>query len=123
MFRGGSCSPQHDGSHHHLPLNIHAFDILLECYEKRYGGVDAEHNLVFGWLFRIEDEFLEALQRFDAVPLVLYSHFAVLMNDMEQTWYMKGWTSHVLQGIWSNLEDKDKVHMKWPMEIVGWIPS
>jgi hypothetical protein len=68
------------------------------------------------------DGFLEALQRHGAVPLVLYAHFAVLMNDMEAFWYMRGWTAHVLNGIWGILRDEDRVWIRWPMAVVGYIP-
>ncbi|KAJ4303840.1 hypothetical protein N0V90_002741 [Kalmusia sp. IMI 367209] len=103
-------------------FNLGAHSILLECYTNRYGGVDSEYHVVFAWLYKMEDEFLEALQRHDAVPLVIYAHFALLMNDMEGFWYMKGWTYHVLGGIWGILRDEDRVHVRWPMEVAGWIP-
>jgi hypothetical protein len=105
-----------------LEDNIYAHKVLLECYANRYGGIDSEYHVVFAWLYRMKDEFLDALQRHDAVPLVVYAHFALLMNDMEGFWYMKGWTNHVLAGIWGILRDEDRVHIRWPISVVGWIP-
>ncbi|KAL5378630.1 hypothetical protein DPSP01_009041 [Paraphaeosphaeria sporulosa] len=105
-----------------LSQNVYAHQVLLECYSNRYGGVDGEYHIVFAWLFRMHEEFLEALQRHQTVPLVIYAHFAVLMNDMESFWYMKGWTTHVLAGIWNILRDEDRVHIRWPVSVVGWIP-
>lgn len=105
-----------------LESNRYAFDILLECYKNRYGGVDGEYHIVFAWLYKMKDDFLEALQKHDPVPLVLFAHFAVLMNDLETFWYMRGWTAHVLSGIWDILRDEDRVHARWPISVVGWIP-
>lgn len=113
---------QYASSPSHLASNLCALELLLECYENRYNGIDSEYHIAFAWLFKMEEDFLEAMQRHDAVPLVLYAHFAVLINDMECFWYMKGWTTHVLSGIWGILRDEDKVHLRWPMRIVGWIP-
>jgi hypothetical protein len=105
-----------------LECNLYSHKVLEECYHNRYCGVDGEYHVVFAWLYKMTDGFLEALQRHDAVPLVLYAHFAVLMNDMEAFWYMRGWTAHVLNGIWGILRDEDRVWIRWPMAIVGYIP-
>lgn len=105
-----------------LEYNTYAHEVLLECYSNRYGGVDGEYHVVFAWLYRMKEEFLDALQRHDAVPLIVYAHFALLMNDMEGFWYMKGWTIHVLAGIWGILRDEDRTHIRWPISVVGWIP-
>lgn len=106
----------------HLASNILALDVLLECYENRYNGIDNEYHLAFGWLFRMDEDFLEAMQRHEAVPLVLYAYFMVLVNDMECFWYMKGWTTHVLSGIWEAIADEERIELRWPMGAVGWIP-
>ncbi|KAF2676287.1 hypothetical protein K458DRAFT_380032 [Lentithecium fluviatile CBS 122367] len=105
-----------------LESNLCSHEVLLECYQNRHNGIDGEYHVVFAWLYKMQEGFLEALQRHDAVPLVLYAHFAVLMNDMETFWYMRGWTAHVLGGIWGILRDEDRVWIRWPMAVVGFIP-
>ncbi|KAF2851383.1 hypothetical protein T440DRAFT_62524 [Plenodomus tracheiphilus IPT5] len=101
--------------------NIKAVDILVEMYDNRYTGKDAEYHVVFGWLYRMSDSFLARLERKDAVPLVLFAHFVVLIWDLERFWYMKGWTWHVMGGIWGALGDEDRAWVKWCMASVGWI--
>jgi hypothetical protein len=113
---------QRASSPSHLASNLYALDLLLECFGNRYNGIDAEYHMAFTWLFRLEEDFLEAMQKHDTIPLILYAHFAVLLNDMEGIWYMKGWATHVLSGIWDIVRDEDKVHLRWPIGIVGWIP-
>jgi hypothetical protein len=105
-----------------LESNLYSHEVLKESYHKRYNGIDGEYHVVFAWLYKMEEEFLEALQKHSAVPLVLYAHFTVLMNDMEGSWYMRGWTAHVLGGIWGILRDEDRIWIRWPMSVVGWIP-
>ncbi|KAH7377824.1 hypothetical protein BKA66DRAFT_421569 [Pyrenochaeta sp. MPI-SDFR-AT-0127] len=101
--------------------NIRAVDILQECYSNRYGGQDGEYHIAFSWLYRMDDDFLERLQQRDPLPLILYAHFAVLMHDMERFWYMKGWTHHVMSGIFAALPREHRSWIRWPMATVGWV--
>jgi hypothetical protein len=101
--------------------NLQAVDVLLGCFENRYGGSDSEYHVVFAWLYRMSDEFLEQLQQRRPIPLIIYAHFVVLMHDMERFWYMRGWTHHVMSGILEALPVEDRPWMRWPMASVGWI--
>lgn len=99
-----------------------AIDILRECYTSRYGGTDGEYHVVFAWLYRMSDGFLERLQQRCPIPLVIYAHFVVLMHEMERFWYMKGWTHHVMGGIHEALLPEYRTWIKWPVASVGWVP-
>lgn len=101
--------------------NVRAVDILLDCYSNRYCGVDSEYHVAFAWLYRMSDDFLDRLQQRDAIPLIIYAHFVVLMHEMEKFWYMKGWTHHVMKGIYEALESEHTPWIKWPMARVGYI--
>jgi hypothetical protein len=101
--------------------NVHSVEILQEMYSNRYGGKDGEYHVVFGWLYRMSEDFLERLQRRDPLPLIIYAHFVVLMHDLERFWYMKGWTHHVMSGIYEALPTEHKPYISWPMASVGWI--
>ncbi|KAG9191079.1 hypothetical protein G6011_09167 [Alternaria panax] len=101
--------------------NVDSVVVLQEMYSNRYGGKDEDYHIAFGWLYRMSDEFLERLQRCDLLPLIIYAHFVVLMHDMEKFWYMKGWTCHVMSGIYEALPTEHKTYISWPMASVGWI--
>ncbi|KAF2825576.1 hypothetical protein CC86DRAFT_394516 [Ophiobolus disseminans] len=103
------------------PKNVKAVDVLKECYDSRYGGIDTEYHVVFAWLYRMDDDFLDRLQGRDAIPLIIFAHFVVLMQEMETFWYMKGWTHHVMSGIFESLEREHTPWIRWPMAKVGWI--
>lgn len=105
-----------------LPINLHSLENLIEIYNDRYSGNNSEYHVIFAWLYRMKEEFLEALQRHNAVPLVIYAHFVVLVFEMERFWYMKGWSTHVLSGIWEILRDEDRICIRWPCAVVGWLP-
>ncbi|KAF2125786.1 hypothetical protein P153DRAFT_369782 [Dothidotthia symphoricarpi CBS 119687] len=101
--------------------NISAVEILRSCYENRYQGIDGEYHIAFAWLFRMKDDFLDRLQQRDPTPLLIYAHFVVLMHDMERFWYMKGWTHHVMGGIFEALAVEHRMWIRWPMAMIGWI--
>jgi hypothetical protein len=101
--------------------NLRSVDILQECYTNRYGGVDSEYHVVFAWLYRMSDAFTERLQQRDPITLIIYAHFIVLMHEMERFWYMKGWTHHVMSGIFNAIAIEHIPWIRWPMAIVGWI--
>lgn len=105
-----------------LEDDLRGVDVLIECYKSRYGGKDGEYHVVFAWLYRMSEGFLERLQRHDPAPLIIYAHFVVLISEMERFWYIKGWTHHVMSGIWEILADEHRVWIRWPMARVGWIP-
>lgn len=72
--------------------NVHSVDILEEMYSNRYGGVDGEYHVSFGWLYRMSDAFLDRLQQCDPLTLIVYAHFVVLMRDMEKFWLVNAQT-------------------------------
>jgi hypothetical protein len=96
-------------------------DILQECYSSRYEGVDSEYHVAFAWLYKMSDDFLDRLQQRQTIPLIIYAHFVVLMHEMERFWYMKGWTHHVMRGIFEALSREETAWIRWPMARVGWI--
>lgn len=101
--------------------NLQNVDLLMKCFRGRYGGLENELLLVFAWLFKSSEEFLVRLQNYDPIPLIVYAYFTVLLGDMERLWYVafnvpfqfspllisnryiKGWTAHVLSGIYEIL--------------------
>jgi hypothetical protein len=101
--------------------NVRAVQVLQECYTSRYGGVDSEYHVVFAWLYKMSEDFLHRLQQRDAIPLVIYAHFVVLMNEMEKFWYMKGWTHHIMGGVFEALGSEHVPWIRWPMARVGYI--
>jgi hypothetical protein len=102
---------------------VQAVDILAECYSSRYAGCDSEYHVVFAWLYRLPDTFLDQLQQRDAIPLIVYAHFVVLMHEMERFWYTQGWTHHIMRGIFEALPAEHNVWIRWPMAQIGWIAS
>ena len=79
-------------------------------------------QIVFVWLYRLSDEFVQCLQDRNPIALVILAHFCVLLNDLSSLWWIKGWVEHLLSEIYKSLDGERKMWMSWPMEEIGWIP-
>ena len=75
------------------------------------------------WLFEISDEYLALLSERSQESLAILAYFCVLLKQMEWTWYMEGWSSHLISGIWYLLDHEHRSWIQWPIEQIGWIPN
>jgi hypothetical protein len=83
----------------------------------------ASPQVVFVWLFRLKDRFVECLQHRHPVALVILAHFCVLLNDLSSLWWMQKWTQHLLSEIYNSLDQHYRIWIRWPIEEIGWIPE
>ncbi|KAJ0418669.1 hypothetical protein BJY00DRAFT_314819 [Aspergillus carlsbadensis] len=74
--------------------------------------------VIFAWLYTLPDPFLLALQHREPVSLVIFAFFAVLLKELDSTWFIAQWPEHVMQGILSTLDTRYRRHISWPMEVV-----
>ncbi|KAI9929863.1 hypothetical protein ASPWEDRAFT_100244 [Aspergillus wentii DTO 134E9] len=104
---------------------VEAVDALSQSFTSIYENsfsVDAFSPWVFGWLYRLSDEFNSCLQQKQPVALVIFAHFTVLLKELEidPLWFMRGWSHHVMDGINCYLHEEDKAWIQWPMEQLGY---
>ena len=78
---------------------------------------------VYSWLYRMDDNFVELLNQRCPLSLVIFAHFCVLLRVLHGCWWMKGWSTHLLQEIWDLLEAEHRNWIRWPIERTGWRPS
>ena len=80
-------------------------------------------QIIFVWLYRLSDDFVQRLQHRDPIALVILAYFCVLLNNLSSFWWMSGWVEHLLSEIYRSLDGEHRMWMSWPMEEIGWIPS
>ena len=93
---------------------------LNEVYENRStekASVDLMQVLM-GWLYRLPGEFVSFLERKEPLSLVVFAHWAVLLQYMRSVWFMKGWDAHILSGIRSSLHPDFQSRIEWPLRQV-----
>ncbi len=113
-----------------VPLG--ALDALIEIYAAVYGrrGLDGrityagppENQFVFGWLYRVEPEFVACVRRCEPTALLVLAHYAVLLNTdaVQEGWYVEGWREHIIARVGEMLGDgyRGSEWMRWPTEHV-----
>lgn len=93
-------------------------EIMREVYEKRSigdPGVGLMHLLI-GWLYRLPDELVGLLERKEPRALVILAHWAVMLKYMDNVWFMKGWSKHVLEGISGYLQLDYRPWIEWALQ-------
>lgn len=101
--------------------NEDALHKLQWCYEATYGrdGVfkgDVNHQNAFIWPYQLGQDFVTRMQTQQPLSLIIAAHFALLLQNYEFTWYMVGWSDHIIGGISQLLDGDYRSWLDWPME-------
>ncbi|KAJ6036400.1 hypothetical protein N7540_000679 [Penicillium herquei] len=96
------------------------FEITRKVYERVSGGKSgvALMDSVIGWLYRRPEEFILRLQQKNSYEMVILAYWAVLLKYMESTWFMEGWSRHVLSGVEGSLNGDCRPWIEWPLRKV-----
>ncbi|KAH6689839.1 hypothetical protein F5X68DRAFT_260420 [Plectosphaerella plurivora] len=96
-----------------------AIDALTGTLESAFGTeenpkhMEVMFHVVMGWVYRLPDHFIEALEARETVALLILGHFAMLLPTLEKRhWFIEGWGSHVLR----------EVKTKLGPTFEGWLP-
>ncbi|RYO94036.1 hypothetical protein DL766_004091 [Monosporascus sp. MC13-8B] len=104
---------------------LRASDALKRSFQFfRDPGEDDENKVrsVSIWLFKIEDDFVALLRQGDREALCVLAFFAVLLERLDNKWWMNGWGIHLIERIYSVLDEGYRLWIRWAMEEIGWSP-
>ncbi|MCJ1444785.1 MAG: hypothetical protein MMC23_005287 [Stictis urceolatum] len=71
---------------------------------------------VFIWFFQVSDDYLTLLYAKRQEAIAIFAFYCVLLKQMEWSWYMKGWSTHLISVIWRNMDHEHRVWIQWPLE-------
>lgn len=107
-------------------VRLRALEGLEAIYEATYGrdekgscGVDPVNRFVFGWIYRVKDDFIACLRRREPVSLLILAYYAPLLNTMPNTWFMCGWAEHLVTMTREMVGPEFFGWIKWPLEVLG----
>lgn len=73
----------------------------------------------FRWPVLVKPILFTNLRDRRPMALVALAHYCILLNKVENRWWMNGWPSLLLQSIYSILEPSWREYIRWPLEAVG----
>ncbi|KAL4810611.1 hypothetical protein BDV18DRAFT_165297 [Aspergillus unguis] len=71
---------------------------------------------IFYWLYTLPDTFIADLQNRQPLALVLFAFFAVLLKEVDSTWFIRGWPEHIISGIYTQLDEYHRQFITWAVE-------
>ncbi|KAI9741721.1 MAG: hypothetical protein M1834_000106 [Cirrosporium novae-zelandiae] len=108
-----------------LKIYIESIKLLSESFAlvyKRGPGFSGSSE-TFRWIFRIPEEYLLLLNQRKPEALSMFAYFCVLLKQMDFFWWMQGWSTHLISGIYHLLDDEYRLWIRWPIEEIGWVPT
>lgn len=94
-------------------------------YSRADGGIcyngPSINQFVFGWLYRMDQTFVECVRRREPRALLILAYYAVLLNQdtVRHGWYIEGWNSHIIDRVGKMLgEENGRRFMQWPEQVV-----
>lgn len=75
-----------------------------------------EHQVsAFGWLYRLEDDFLQRLQSKESLAVVIFAYFVVVLKEREVAWLTDGWAEHIMPYICREVDPDVRQLVQWPL--------
>lgn len=110
-----------------LPTYIAAIDDVSRCFACTFladgSAITGYSQTIFVWLYRVSDDFVLCLQQKQPLALTIFAYFVVLVNELGNVWWLKGWVYHLLAGIYDAMDEGSRPWIRWPIEKLGWIPD
>lgn len=108
-----------------------ALDILRKCciYIRQFEGMDAA--TLTGWGYNrswagplmfihfVPQAFVTLLHQRQPPALILFSYFGVILHDLNDYWFMRGWARKVVEVVSDLLGSYWRPLIAWPMKVVG----
>lgn len=99
--------------------DLEQFFVLMDGPLERPSGLplpDTTHRQSpLGWLYRIQDDFLEQLRNKESLALVVFAYFAVVLKELELGWPADGWAEHIMADICEEVGPDERELIRWPM--------
>ncbi|KAH6720193.1 hypothetical protein BKA61DRAFT_231515 [Leptodontidium sp. MPI-SDFR-AT-0119] len=102
---------------------LEALDTLLQSFNGVYATLeeyiendDRHSQVVFAWLYRASEDYIRCLHDKQPIALIIFSFFAVLLQELDSQWFMEGWVHHVVGGIQGFVPQELQHWLRWPIE-------
>jgi hypothetical protein len=98
---------------------------LKRCFNLFYtSGFTEEQRMrsALMWMVKIPDDYVDLLKKQDSEAMCVLAFFCVLLKRLEHLWWLEGWAFHLIERIYTTLDQKYRLWIRWPLEEIGWAP-
>jgi hypothetical protein len=88
---------------------------VKDCF-KLTSSNDRDNGMVLSWPISVSQEYIALLGSRQQMALVILAHYAVILNEIKDTWWAMGWGSKLIQEVHQVLDCEWKVLIAWPMD-------
>ncbi|KAI4868747.1 hypothetical protein F4820DRAFT_444664 [Hypoxylon rubiginosum] len=74
------------------------------------------NRFVLGWIYRMEASFVGCLRAAEPLALLILAHYAVLLGTMNNCWFLKSWTEHLIVRVEELLGPDYDALLQWPKD-------
>lgn len=86
-------------------------------------GNEAKVRSLFTWMYKIPNEFLTLIQQSNSRALCILAFLCVLLHRLEYNWWFQGWGTHLIERIYTSLDETHRFWIRWPIQEIGWVPK
>ncbi|KAJ5711774.1 hypothetical protein N7488_005930 [Penicillium malachiteum] len=117
---GSAANPQstNDSSDRrsHYKVALESFE--RACRSMELAGVNIERGMIFLFAHTLSKEFHQELEAHEPAALVILSHYCVLVQLVDDIWYMRGMASQLLDDIEKHIRPEFREWLAWPRQWV-----
>ena len=99
-----------------LKGTLHILQVTYTMMCNTRSNVVDTNSLVLSWVMRIPELYILIVSRREPVALVVLAHFCLLLNRMENVWWISGLSRRLLQDIHQTLGKEWEPQISWPLQ-------
>ncbi|KFY22934.1 hypothetical protein V493_06228 [Pseudogymnoascus sp. VKM F-4281 (FW-2241)] len=97
----------------------HTYTLAIQRLEDCFRMVSSKeqyNGMVLSWPVIVSPEYIGLLRSRQQMALVILAHYAVILDEIRDTWWAVGWGSKLIQELHQAVEDEWKSLLVWPMD-------
>ncbi|KAK8084281.1 hypothetical protein PG997_005552 [Apiospora hydei] len=116
------CTSEEEPTRQHLLAAFGDLRSAFSSFDAKEPGHEDKTRSIFTWLYKIPDGYIDLLRQKNSDALCILAFFCVLLHKLEYHWWLKGWGVHLIDRIYTAVDDAHHAWMRWPIQEIGWVP-
>ncbi|KAH8814870.1 hypothetical protein F5884DRAFT_693424 [Xylogone sp. PMI_703] len=102
--------------------DVASLNEALDLLQELYGYITSAHEdisftaMAFSWPVKVSNHYIELIHRRLPAALILLAHFCLLLNKIDNFWWNKGMSRHLLQTVHQTLGREWENWISWPLQ-------